>query len=149
MIIKQDHSTKVSRLSSMMAWCALVCTLGLPIAPPVLALAEPARFEIASQPLSAALQAFATQAHMQLLYEHTAVAGVMSNAVSGELDKHAALEQLLRGNGLEIIFSSDNAAAIRLARANPDKDIAKEQKVKSAERDIGPAQFDSLSVRDK
>jgi len=60
---------------------------------------------------------------MQLLYEHLAVAGAMSNAVSGELDKRFALEQLLRGTGLEIVYSSDNAVTIRPARMNTQSKV--------------------------
>jgi hypothetical protein len=104
-------------------WYSLINTMALLIAAPALAHAESARFDIASQPLPAALQAFALQAHMQLLYEHLAVAGAMSNAVFGELDKRFALEQLLRGTGLEIVYSSDNAVTILPARVNTQSEV--------------------------
>ena len=75
---------------------------------------ELVRFDIAAQPLPFALNSFATQAHMQILYEHNKVVNILGNAVSGVLDKHIALEQLLRGTGLEAIYSAENAATIRL-----------------------------------
>ena len=86
--------------------------LTLPLVP-LLAMGASARFDIDRQPLSAALKAFADQSHMQLLYEHDTVAGFTANAVTGELDTHAALESLLRHSGLEVIYSSDTAATIR------------------------------------
>ena len=86
--------------------------LTLPLVP-LMAMAAAARFDIDRQPLSAALKAFADQSHMQLLYQHDTVAGFTANAVTGELDTHAALESLLRHSGLEVIYSSDTAATIR------------------------------------
>lgn len=97
--------------------CALVGAIGLLVLP-ASSLGQSAHFDIASQPLPAALHVFAIQAQMQLLYEHTAVAGVIGDAVSGDIDKRAALEQLLRGTGLEIIYTSDHAATIRRPRVS-------------------------------
>lgn len=149
MFIRQNHSARISRSSLTLIWWGLICAIGLPIAAPVLAKAESTRFDIAAQPLSAALQAFATQARMQLLYEHVVVENAIGNAVSGEFDKHAALEQLLRGTGLEVVYSSDNAAVLRLAHADANKDITKEQKTISIEKDIAPMPFGSFSTREK
>jgi len=96
-----------------MAWTAFLCAAGLALAAPVMALADSARFDIAAQPLPTALKAFAAQAHMQLLYQYSAVANAKGNAVTGDLEKHAALAQLLKDSGLEVIYSSDSAATIR------------------------------------
>jgi len=96
-----------------MAWQGLLCTAALLLTAPAMALADSARFDIAAQPMPAALKAFAAQAHMQLLYRYNAVQNAHGNAVSGELEKHAALEQLLRDSGLEVVYSSDSAATIR------------------------------------
>ena len=131
MMTKKDRSARSSRLSSTMVWCAFISAMALLIAAPAPAHSESASFDIAAQPLPAALQAFAAQAHMELLYEHMAVADAIGNAVAGEFDKRAALEQLLRGTGLEIIYSSDKAATIRPARANSNKDMTKEQEPKT------------------
>jgi len=49
---------------------------------------------------------------MQILYEQSKVSNIVGNAVFGVLDKRVALEQLLRGTGLEAIYSADDAATI-------------------------------------
>jgi iron complex outermembrane receptor protein len=92
---------------------ALICSLALVATWPALARADTARFEIKAEPLSIALRTFAQQAHMQLLYEYAIVRDVRGNSVIGVLEKHSALEALLRNTGLEAIFSSDSAATIR------------------------------------
>lgn len=96
--------------------CRLLCCVTIGLVLPALAMADTARFNIASQPLPAALKAFARQAHMQLLYEYGAVQGVMGNAVSGTRDKRSALKKLLRNTHLEAVFTSNNAATIRPMR---------------------------------
>jgi hypothetical protein len=101
-----------------MAWQVLLCAAGLLITAPALALADSARFDIAAQPLPAALKAFASQAHMQLLYQYNAVRNAHGNAVSGDLEKHSALEQLLRNTGLEAVYSSDSEVTIRLIKTS-------------------------------
>jgi iron complex outermembrane receptor protein len=86
------------------------------LAASALALADSARFDIAAQPLPQALKLFAAQAHMQLLYQYNDVAKATGNAVSGDLEKHAALAHLLQNSGLEVIYNSDSAATIRAVR---------------------------------
>src|SRR5258708_21773455 len=92
---------------------ALACASGLLLATPGSASADPARFDIAAQPLPNALKSFAAQAKMQLLYRYDVVSHAKASPVTGQLEKHAALEQLLRGTGLEAVYSSDNTATIR------------------------------------
>ena len=92
---------------------ALACASGLILATPDTANADPARFDIAAQPLPNALKNFAAQAKMQLLYRFDVVSHATASQVSGQLEKHAALEQMLRGTGLEAVYSSDNTATIR------------------------------------
>jgi TonB-dependent receptor len=92
---------------------ALACASGLVLATPGTANADPARFDIAAQPLPNALKNFATQAKMQLLYRFDVVSHATASQVSGQLEKHAALEQMLRGTGLEAVYSSENTATIR------------------------------------
>lgn len=75
---------------------------------------EAMRFNIVEQPLVQALKAFAEQADMQLLYKQDAVAGATATAVIGNYAKRGALEQLLSGTGLEVVFMSDGSAAIRI-----------------------------------
>ncbi len=93
---------------------ALACASGLLLATPGRASADPAQFDITPQPLPDALKHFAAQAKMQLLYRYDIVSHAMANPVAGALEKHFALEQLLRGTGLEAIYSSENTATIRL-----------------------------------
>ncbi|MET0657762.1 MAG: TonB-dependent receptor [Steroidobacteraceae bacterium] len=113
MSINKNGTVKRAGISWRQGWYALVSATGLLLAAPTMARAEPARFDIPAQPLAAALQAFAAQARMQLLYEQSAVADIRGNAVSGELERKAALEELLRNTGLEVIYSSEGAATIR------------------------------------
>jgi iron complex outermembrane receptor protein len=93
---------------------ALACTSGLLLATPGRASADPARFDIAPQPLPDALKNFAAQAKMQLLYRYDIVSHSTANPVAGQLEKHVALEQMLRGTGLEAIYSGEDTATIRL-----------------------------------
>jgi TonB-dependent receptor len=105
----------INGLVRLAVWQALGCASGLLLAAPGKASGDPARFDIAPQPLPGALRTFATQAKMQLLYRYDIVSHATANSVSGQLEKHAALEQMLRGTGLEVIYSGENTATIRLA----------------------------------
>jgi TonB-dependent receptor len=107
-------NNRVVRLAVLQA---LACASGLILATPGKASADPARFDIAAQPLPNALKNFATQAKMQLLYRYDIVSHARATPVAGQLEKHAALEQLLRGTGLEAVYSNDNTATIRLISA--------------------------------
>ena len=93
---------------------ALACTSGLLLATPGRASADPVQFDIAPQPLPDALKNFAAQAKMQLLYRYDVVSHATANPVTGQLEKHAALEQMLRGTGLEAVYSGESTATIRL-----------------------------------
>ena len=102
---------------------ALACAPGQILATPGKASADPARFDIAAQPLPTALKNFAAQAKMQLLYRYDIVSHATAAPVTGQLDRHAALELLLRGTGLEAVYSNDNTATIRLISAE-DKAVS-------------------------
>src|ERR1700691_4061470 len=90
---------------------ALACAI---LATPGKASADPARFDIAAQPLPTALKNFAAQAKMQLLYRYDIVSHATASPVSGKLERHAGLDLLLRGTGLEAVYSNQNTANIRL-----------------------------------
>lgn len=93
---------------------ALAATIGLAASTPAIAQAtERADFDIVQQPLPAALKAFAEQSGMQLLYRPEAVDGVIVRPLRGQLDKREALQQLLEGTGLDVVYSTENAATIR------------------------------------
>src|SRR6202047_1256696 len=102
-----------NRLVRLAVLKALACASGMLLATPGSASADPAPFDIAAQPLPNALKNFAAQAKMQLLYRSDIVSRATASPVTGQLEKHAALEQLLRGTGLEAVYSSENTATIR------------------------------------
>jgi len=96
---------------------ALGCASGLLLTTPGRANADPAQFDIGPQPLPEALKDFAAQAKMQLLYRYDVVRHETANPVTGQLEKHVALEQMLGGTGLEAIYSGDDTATIRRVSA--------------------------------
>src|SRR3984885_8364480 len=106
-----------NRLVRMAVLQALACASALILAAPGTASADPARFDIAAQPLPTALKTFAAQAKMQLLYRYDIVSHATASPVSGQLERHAALGLLLRGTGLEAVYSNDNTATIRVISA--------------------------------
>src|ERR1700733_5025581 len=106
-----------NRLVRMAVLQALACASALILAAPGTASADPARFDIAAQPLPTALKTFAAQAKMQLLYRYDIVSHATASPVSGQLERHAALGLLVRGTGLEAVYSNDNTATFRLCSA--------------------------------
>jgi hypothetical protein len=74
-------------------------------------------FNIPSQPLAAALQAFGQQTGIQVLYESGSAAGFTSVAVVGTFDPEAALLLLLSGTDLKMRFSGERAITIALPSA--------------------------------
>src|ERR1700722_6203195 len=105
---------KTNSLVRLAVLQALACASGLALATPGRASADPAQFDIAPQPLPTALKNFSAQAKMQLLYRYDIVSHATANPVAGQLEKHVALEQMLRGTGLVAIYSGENTATIRL-----------------------------------
>src|SRR5271166_2207959 len=103
-----------NRLVRVAVLHALVCAPGLMLAIPGTASADPARFDIAAQPLPNALKNFAAQAKMQLLYRYDVVSHATATPVTGQLEKHAALERMLQGTGLVAVYSNENTATIRV-----------------------------------
>jgi TonB-dependent receptor len=106
-----------NRLVRLAVLQALACASGLMLATPGSASADPARFDITAQPLPNALKNFAAQAKMQLLYRYDVVSHATATPVTGQLEKHAALERLLQGTGLEAVYSDANTATIRVISA--------------------------------
>src|ERR1700689_5304859 len=106
-----------NRLVRLAVLQALACASGWLLAAPGSASADPARFDINSQPLPNALKNFAAQAKMQLLYRYDVVSHATATPVIGQLEKHAALERLLQGTGLVAVYSDENTATIRVMSA--------------------------------
>ena len=94
----------------LLAWLACVCLVSVP----AWSRADVAMFDIPAQPLPAALNLFAQQADMEILYKFEEIGGLSGSAVHGKLDKHVALLELLGNTGLHAIFSSATSATIRL-----------------------------------
>ncbi|WP_339671810.1 TonB-dependent receptor [Dasania marina] len=74
-------------------------------------------FHISKQPLAAALQQYAKQADMQLLFPSRLVAGIQSRALFGEHSPQQALALLLECHGLEAVFGPLAAVAIKSTEA--------------------------------
>ncbi|MBB3104792.1 TonB-dependent siderophore receptor [Azomonas macrocytogenes] len=62
--------------------------------------AQEVNFNIPAQPLSSALQAFGSQAGMQVLFNSEKIKNQRSNNIKGALNPTTALEQLLMGTGI-------------------------------------------------
>ncbi len=92
------------RLIATLMMNTALCLGVLPTVLPVQqAMAQTARmhtFNIASQPLSSALRALASQTGVQIVYETSVAAGTNAPAVSGTMSAESALAQLLSGSGL-------------------------------------------------
>ena len=74
-------------------------------------------FDIPVQPLASALNAFGTQAGIQVSVEASVVRGLQSQAVAGTMSIDAALRQLLGGTGIVARFTPNGG--VMLSRA-PD-----------------------------
>lgn len=69
-------------------------------------------FDIPSQALATALQAYCNAAGVQILYESYAAIGYTSKPVRGTFTRETALELMLSGTDLVARFTSSNAATI-------------------------------------
>lgn len=118
----------------------IVPLLLLPIS--AFAIAQSLRFDIPAQPLPAALKAFADQARIQLLYKANTVQGSTGNAVVGDFDTREALQILLRGTGLEVVYSNDSAATIRWIQqaAKPTAAVPRTGSLRLAQAEPSPAE---------
>src|SRR5258708_28677640 len=110
----KGRGMKTNNLVRLAVLQALACASGLLLATPGSASADPARFDIAAQPLPNALKNFAAQAKMQLLYRYDIVSHATASPVTRQLEKHAPLEQLLRGTGLEAVYTNEKNSPIPL-----------------------------------
>ncbi|MBF6028591.1 TonB-dependent siderophore receptor [Pseudomonas sp. P115] len=81
---------------------ASLAALGLAISSPVAA-QEAARYAIAAGPLGPALNLFAQQAHVALLFDSKTVAGLTTAGLQGDFPVTLGFAQLLRGSGLQAV----------------------------------------------
>jgi hemoglobin/transferrin/lactoferrin receptor protein len=80
-------------------------------------------FNIPSQPLAGALNAFGRQSGLQVTLAASTSRGVRSNAVNGTLDPQRALAQLLSGTGISYQISGGTAVIGSSASASGDTGI--------------------------
>jgi TonB family protein len=69
-------------------------------------------FDVPAQPLAAALQAYGHAAKLSVLIDSSLLAARTSASVAGDYSPHEALERLLEDTGLQVTFTSANAAII-------------------------------------
>lgn len=81
-------------------------------------------FDIPAQPLPAALDVFAEQAHVQILYTADSVSDLQSTPVSGQLTAAQALQQLLEGTGLSFQSGGPNTLTVVTPPAGPSLESA-------------------------
>jgi len=87
--------------------------------------AQTRTYNIAAQTLGAALQEFAAQAGLQLLFSESDVAGMRTGGLQGSFTKDQALERLLAGSGLGFEFPKADAVIIRRPGNSPDSTPAR------------------------
>jgi hypothetical protein len=72
----------------------------------------PIAFDIPSQPLDEALQAYSRKSGVEVLYESSIARAVRSSAVKGAYTRQTALERLLEGTDLEVQYTRSDAVTI-------------------------------------
>lgn len=103
---------------------AMICSCACParvwatdVAPGAVAPAEAGAqplmsFDIAAQPLQAALEAYGAATDISLLYDSSLTAGRISAPVQGEMSARAALQMLLEGSGLTPRYTGAKTVAL-------------------------------------
>jgi hypothetical protein len=74
--------------------------------------AAPASFDIAAQPLAAALDAYSAATGMQVIYDGALASGRRSTAVEGAMAPDQALRLLLEGTGLVVVYSASKVFTV-------------------------------------
>src|SRR5882757_1645783 len=82
-------------------------------------------YHIGAQNLGSALQEFAAQAGLQLLFSESDVAGMRTSGLQGSFTKDQALERLLAGSGLAFEFPKPDAVIIHRPGNSPDSTSAR------------------------
>lgn len=116
-----------SRLAARVALAALLpAVLTLPGAAIAQTQASELRFDIPAMPLADALNRFAAQAHIQLLFPYEKAAGKRSPALRGRFTRQEALRRLIAGSGLEVVAEDGRTVtlSIRTAAAVPEASVA-------------------------
>ncbi|ALA57335.1 TonB-dependent siderophore receptor [Nitrospira moscoviensis] len=88
---------------------------------PALAQDDAKPFDIPAQPLARALDAFATQSGMQMLYKIETVEGLTSTAVTGVYPPKEALDILLKGTGISWQSIGVNTATLERSQVRSSR----------------------------
>jgi iron complex outermembrane receptor protein len=86
--------------------------------------AEMINFDIPSQPLGDALNAFSKQAGVQIMFPYDAVTGRTSPKLTARLSRQEALGRLIAGSGLELISDDGRTVTLHAVRTPPAGDEA-------------------------
>jgi hypothetical protein len=84
--------------------------------------AQPRFFDIPSEPLAAALQAYSQDTGVGLFYESEIAAGLKSPALKGRFTPKAALRALLAGTGFIIQYNRDDAVSLSTPQSLESQD---------------------------
>jgi hypothetical protein len=110
-------------------------------------------FQIPSQPLASALEAYARNSGIEVLYESSIVAALQSSSVDGTYTPDMALQILLSGTDLKIHYARQNAITLSLPRE--DVSLPPASPLKSADLSLdtlsvkgGPEQADAEHLRE-
>lgn len=77
-------------------------------------------YHIGAQALGAALQEFASQAGLQLMFSESDVAGMQTSGLQGNFSADQALQRLLAGSGLVFEFPQPDAVIVRRPGNGPN-----------------------------
>ncbi|MGV6475749.1 TonB-dependent siderophore receptor [Azotobacter vinelandii] len=121
MMSTQNTQTGLTRLAKALwvrhcfskASTNMMLVLTLPVS--VHVQAQEIDFNIAPQSLSNAIQAFAVQANLQVLYSPSVFDGVQSDGVKGKFSSIEALEQLLSGTGVTYTMQGSTVTLSKVA----------------------------------
>ncbi|MCG8506933.1 MAG: TonB-dependent receptor [Sphingomonadales bacterium] len=83
---------------------------------------EEVRYNIAAQGLAEALNQFAVQSNLQLMYPPELVAKLETGGLNGRYSAESALAKLLDGTGIEYEFASNNTLILRRTPPGPQGD---------------------------
>jgi iron complex outermembrane receptor protein len=114
-----DIATAVSEALRTLAICAPVALAGAHIAAVRAAESATLTVDIPAQSLARALEAFATQTGLQLVYVSGVVRGQKSHAVAAGESVQEALARLLQGSGLRFEYLTSHTVRILAAPQSP------------------------------
>jgi len=103
-------------------------------------LAQETRFDIAAQPLEAALAEFGSQSGLQVTADAEVTAGVQANAVDGQYTPETALQRLLDGTGVTYRFADDETVALVAAGDSGSEQLEAIRVQAQGERAGGPVE---------